>query len=157
MRAYGLRFDSWCEICVSKWKTNGCDGCQPNPDDPIHNKPSKFYHPIELEKEKEKKNMIITIIGSYSKKEKMLEAKKYFERFGHEVNCPCDPGREKMALIEKQTEWIKMIEKADMIVVIPKSLSLEVGGRASYVMEFGEATSYEMAIALSKNKQIVIW
>lgn len=97
--------------------------------------------------------MIVTIIGSYSNTDKMKECKEYWERFGHKVNCPCDPGRSAMALIAKRSNWIEKIEEADLVVAIPK----EIKGTSNYVLNFGESTSYEIAIALRFKKQIVFW
>lgn len=101
--------------------------------------------------------MIVTIIGSMSCMSKMKECKNYWERFGHKVNCPCDDGRDSMALITKQSTWIEKIEEADLIVAIPKEIKMQGHGASTYVQEFGESTSYEMAIALRFKKQIVIW
>lgn len=100
--------------------------------------------------------MIITIIGSLSKFKEMEEAKEYFERFGHKVNCPTSPELQEMALIEIQKEWIKKIKEADLIVAVPKAVYLaEKSGQTQFVHEFGESTSYEMAIASELNKEII--
>lgn len=102
--------------------------------------------------------MVVTIIGSLSKKDKMLKAKQFFESVGNTVNCPCDdPGREKMPLLTKQFTWIEKIEEADLVVAIPKYTKILGGGQTKHVLEFGESTSYELAIALRFNKQIIIW
>lgn len=101
--------------------------------------------------------MVVTICGSYSRKEDMLSCKKYFEQLGNVVNCPFDPKREKEPLIMKQYEWIQKIEEADLIVVVPKETNIEVNGGSRYVYEFGESTSYEMAMAVRFDKAITIW
>lgn len=101
--------------------------------------------------------MIITIIGSCKDTEKMNACKEYWERFGHKVNCPCDLKNDDMSLIAIDSKWIEKIEEADLIVAIHKSLSLEGGGGTSHIMDFGESTTYEMAIALRFNKIIVFW
>lgn len=101
--------------------------------------------------------MIITIIGSYSKIEEMNECKTYWERLGYKVNCPADPERKELPLITKQSDWIKKIEEADLVVAIPKEISIAIGDQTTYIHKFGESTSYEMAIALRFKKQIVIW
>lgn len=106
---------------------------------------------------KENKKMVVTIIGSYSNTDKMKECKEYWERFGHKVNCPCDPGRKSITLIEKQFEWIEKIEEADLVVAIQKNILMSSRPKTEYVFEFGESTSYEMAIALRFKKQIVFW
>lgn len=149
---------SYCKICENLKKTNGCEGCcgivnifRPDKDIP----PSKFKSIYKVKKEEKK--MIVTIIGSYSRKDAMLEAKAYWERFGHKVNCPCDDGRAALPLITKQSTWIEKIEEADLIVAIPKDIKMPGSGASSYVYEFGESTSYEMAIALRFKKQVVFW
>ena len=154
-----LELDSYCMVCEHMCETNGCDGCHGIID--IYNSknnkpPSKFKMKKKYEKQEEKK-MIVTIIGSYSNTNKMKECKEYWERFGHKVNCPCDPGREDMSLIEKQSSWIEKIEEADLVVSIPKEIKMQGHGASAYVHEFGESTSYEMAIALRFKKPIVIW
>lgn len=101
--------------------------------------------------------MIVTIIGSLSCSTKMTECKKYWERFGHKVNSPNDPGLQAMSLLSIQGEWIKKIEEADLIVAIPKELAIEGNGKSRYAMEFGESTTYEMALALQFKKQIIFW
>ena len=101
--------------------------------------------------------MVVTIIWSYSNTDKMKECKEYWERFGHKVNCPCDPGRKSITLIEKQFEWIEKIEEADLVVAIQKNIHMSSRPKTEYVFEFGESTSYEMAIALRFKKQIVFW
>lgn len=153
-----LGLQSYCQICENMFKTNGCEGCSgvvnimhPEKDKP----PSKFKSIYKIRKEK--KEMIITIIGSYSKIEEMKECKAFWERFGHKVNCPGDPGREGLPLITKQSTWIEKIEESDLVVAIPKGIKMPGSGASSYVHEFGESTSYEMAIALRFKKQIVIW
>lgn len=87
----------------------------------------------------------------------MADAKAYFERFGHMVNCPADPNLQKKPLIMIQEEWIEKIKEADLIVVIPKNVSLVDNGESKMVFEFGESTSYEMAIAESLGKPKVIF
>lgn len=101
--------------------------------------PSKFKSII-----KEEKEMIITIIGSYSKSSSMKECKDYWKKFGHVVNCPCDDGRDKLPLIEKQSTWIDKIKESDLIVAIPKEIKTQYGGPTVFSYEFGESTSYEM-------------
>lgn len=154
-----LGIDSYCMVCEHILETNGCNYCSGIMD--ICNlkntkPPSKFKMNKKYEKQEEKK-MIVTIIGSYSNTDKMKECKEYWERFGHKVNCPCDPGRDEFALITKQAEWIEKIEEADLVVSIPKEIKMQSHGASAYVHEFGESTSYEMAIALKFKKQIVIW
>lgn len=148
---------SYCQICKNIKMVNGCEGCtgiisisDPKMDKP----PSKFKSIYDVRREK--KEMIVTIIGSMSKKDTMLKWKKYFERFGHEVNCPEDLHDIKRNLLTEQMLWIKRIEEADLVVAIPKSIKMVEDGTANFVYEFGESTSYEMAIASRFDKEIVI-
>lgn len=153
-----LGLTSYCQICENIRKANGCEGCAgivnifiPDKDTP----PSKFKSIYKVRKEN--KQMIVTIIGSYSNTDKIKECKEYWEWFGHKVNCPCDPGREMTPLIEKQSEWIEKIESADLIIAIPKEFKIGTMGLPAYVLEFGESTSYEMAIALRFKKEVIFW
>lgn len=103
--------------------------------------------------------MIITIIGSLSRSEEMLEVKNYFEIvLGNKVNCPCDDPIQKMPLIEIQMYWIDKIAEADLIIAIPKEIvSMKTVESTEYDVLFGESTSYEIAIAKKLNKKVVIW
>lgn len=150
--------DTWCYFCqnYSDGDLNRCNECQGIMSDPLSpekdNPPTKFKPII-----KEEKKMIITIIGSCKNKESMNACKEYWERFGHKVNCPCDSDRDGMSLITKQSDWIKKIEESDLIVAIHKELSIEGNGGTKHILDFGESTTYEMAIALRFNKPIVFW
>lgn len=147
----------WCSKCYRTYtgNLNLCNLCQGIPDSDIP--PTKFVKSPYLVREEEKK-MIVTIIGSYSKVDKMKECKEFWERFGHKVYCPCDSTRDKYSLIEKQGEWIEKIKEADLVVAIEKEFYVSgEAGKTDYVLKFGESTSYEMAIALHFNKQIVFW
>lgn len=103
------------------------------------------------------KKMIITIIGSLSKRTEMNECKEYFERFGHRVNTPNDPELQKKSLYEIQCSWIQAIKEADLVVAIPKMISLAQSAKSDEVLEFGESTSYEMAIATEFEKRLIYW
>ena len=46
-------------------------------------------------------------------------------------------------------------EEADLIVAVPKDVALTANGDSKYILEFGESTSYEMAIARRFNKPIL--
>lgn len=154
---YFFGVTSYCQICENIRNANGCEGCNGvvNPLCPSEDEPPTKFKPIY--KNKEKKKMIITIIGSLSKAKEMKECKQYWERFGHTVNCPCDPGRENLPLIEKQSSWIEKIEEADLVVAIHKDICMGTRPKSEYVFEFEESTSYEMAIALRFKKQIIFW
>ena len=99
--------------------------------------------------------MIVTIIGSLRKKKEMDEIKAFLEKCGAIVNSPGDPELQKKPLVDIQRTWIEKIEKADLIVAIPKDVALTAHGDNKYILEFGESTSYEMAIARRFNKPIL--
>lgn len=99
--------------------------------------------------------MVVTIIGSLTKKKEMDDVKSLFEKCGAIVNSPGDPELQKEPLVDIQRTWIEKIEEADLIIAVPKSVSLTANGDSKYVLEFGESTSYEMAIARRFNKPIL--
>lgn len=99
--------------------------------------------------------MIVTIIGSLRKKKEMDEIKAFFEKCGAVVNSPVDPEVQKEPLVDIQRTWIEKIEEADLIVAVPKDVALTANGDSKYILEFGESTSYEMAIARKFNKPIL--
>lgn len=96
--------------------------------------------------------MIVTIIGSLTKKKEMDEIKAFWERRGAVVNSP---EIQKEPLVDIQRTWIEKIEEADLIVAVPKGVAMTANGDSKYVLEFGESTSYEMAIAKRFNKVIL--
>lgn len=104
---------------------------------------------------KEEKSMIITIIGSLSNIHEMEVMKEYFERFGHKVNCPGDPELQKKSLFEIQSDYIAKIEQSDLIIAVPKNIMLEGDGGQKIAFEFGESTTYEMAIAYKFHKKVI--
>ena len=109
--------------------------------------------------------MIVTIIGSLTKKKEMDKIKAFLEQHGAVVNSPGDPEVQKEPLESIQRMWIEKIEEADLIVAVPKDVTLiankdgkyllEFGGDSKYALGFGESTSYEMAIARRFNKPIL--
>ena len=99
--------------------------------------------------------MIVTIIGSLTKKKEMDEVKAFLEKCGAIVNSPGDPELQKEPLAAIQRTWIEKIEEADLIVAVPKDVALIANGDSKYILEFGESTSYEMAIARRFNKPIL--
>lgn len=100
--------------------------------------------------------MVVTIIGSLSNKKEMEEIKAFLERRGFKVNSPGDPEVQKKPLEDIQSTWIEKIEEADLIVAVPKDVALTANGDSKYILEFGESTSYEMAIARRFNKPILL-
>ena len=146
----------WCYCCynIISGDLNECNGCKQNSND--HLPPSKFkaanmYGSLN---KKEEKNMVVTIIGSLTKKKEMDKIKAFLEKRGAIVNSPGDPELQKEPLVDIQGTWIEKIEKADLIVAIPKDVALTAYGDNKYILEFGESTSYEMAIARRFNKPI---
>lgn len=151
-----LGLTSYCQICENIRKTNGCEGCvgivnifRPDKDTP----PSKFKSIYKVRKENKK--MVVTIIGRLSKKKEMDEIKAFWEQCGAVVNSPGDPEVQKKPLVDIQSTWIEKIEEADLIVAVPKDVALTANGDSKYILEFGESTSYEMAIARRFNKPIL--
>lgn len=100
----------------------------------------------------------VTIIGSLTCREEMEKAKDYYMGLGCDVESPLDYQGEGLPLLTIQKMWIKFIKEADFIVAIPKNKHF-VGesGVTKYIIEFGESTSYEMAIAREFGKEIRIW
>ena len=81
--------------------------------------------------------------------------KAFWEGRGTVVNSPGDPEIQKEPLVDIQRTWIEKIEEADLIVAVPKDVGLTANGDSKYILEFGESTSYEMAIARWLNKPIL--
>ena len=155
-----MGYDNWCRRCYVLVEAtqvadlNKCNGCKQNSND--HLPPSKFkaanmYGSLN---KKEEKNMVVTIIGSLRKKKEMNEIKAFWEQCGAVVNSPGDPELQKEPLVDIQRTWIEKIEEADLIVAVPKDVALTANGDSKYILEFGESTSYEMAIARRFNKPI---
>lgn len=156
-----MGYDNWCDRCYILVEAtqvadlNKCNGCKQNSNDRLP--PSKFkaanmYGRLN---KKEEKNMVVTIIGSLTKKKEMDKIKAFLEKRGAIVNSPGDPELQKEPLVDIQGTWIEKIEKADLIVAIPKDVALTSHGDNKYILEFGESTSYEMAIARRFNKPIL--
>ena len=155
-----MGYDNWCRCCYNLAGAtcvvdlNKCDGCKQNSNDhlpPSKFKPGNMYGDLN---KKEEKNMIVTIIGSLRKKKEMDEIKAFLEKCGAIVNSPGDPELQKEPLVDIQRTWIDKIEEADLIVALPKDIALTANGDSKYILEFGESTSYEMAIARRFNKPI---
>lgn len=156
-----MGYNNWCRRCYVLVEAtqvadlNKCNGCKQNSND--HLPPSKFkaanmYGGLN---KKEEKNMVVTIIGSLTKKKEMDEIKAFWEQCGAIVNSPGDPELQKEPLVDIQRTWIEKIEEADLIVAVPKDVALTANGDNKYILEFGESTSYEMAIARRFNKPIL--
>lgn len=154
-------YDNWCSRCyvfveaTQVADLNKCNGCKQNSNNhlpPSKFKPGNMYGNLN---KKEEKNMIVTIIGSLRKKKEMDEIKAFWEGRGAIVNSPVDPEIQKEPLVNIQRTWIEKIEEADLIVAVPKDVALTANGDSKYILEFGESTSYEMAIARRFNKPIL--
>lgn len=155
-----MAYDSWwCYTCYNLARAvdgddlNKCNGCKQNSND--HLPPSNFevgnmYGGFN---KKERKNMIVTIIGSLTKKKEMDEIKAFLERHGAIVNSP---EVQKEPLENVYRTWIKKIEEADLIIAIPRNVNLTANEGNKYILEFGETTSYEIAIARRFNKPILV-
>lgn len=147
----------WCCSCEKYHRNNlnYCDGCIPilwSDDAP----PTRYVKRVEPVKPvKEEKKMIVTIIGSLSKGKEMRDVKAHFEKLGCKVNYPLEESLQKLPLLEIQSTWIKKIREADLVVVVPKAVSLESHGGKRISMDVGESTSYEMAIAYDMNKTVI--
>lgn len=100
--------------------------------------------------------MIVTIIGSLSRKKEMEEIQAFWESQGFQVNSPLDPELQMKPLLIIQSTWIEKIKEADFIVAVPKEARLFGDGDSRSNLTFGESTSYEMAIAYHFNKKILI-
>ena len=156
-----MGYDNWCWHCYVLVEAtqvadlNKCNGCKQNSNDhlpPSKFKPGTMYGCLN---KKEEKNMIVTIIGSLTKKKEMDKIKSFWVRHGAIVNSPEDPKVQKEPLVDIQKTWIKKIEEADLVVAVPKDVALTANGDSKYILEFGESTSYEMAIARRFNKPIL--
>lgn len=116
------------------------------------------YNSLQKQSKKENKKMIITIIGSYKDSDKIKQCKEFWEAYRCTVNCPCDENRKNMPLIKKQSDWIKKIKEADLIIAISKDINTEsCADDTNISLKFGESTSYEMAIANTFNKPVIFW
>lgn len=145
---------TWCNTCerIRNGDSNNCDGCKSSTN-PEHYPPSKYIHHLL----KEEKKMTVTIIGSLTTEEEMKDIKKYFEHLGFKVNCPGkDLDVQKQPLVDIYSAYIKKIEEADLIIAVPKKTAATADGGSEYIFQFGEATSYEIAIAKRFNKNIVL-
>ena len=156
-----MGYDNWCRRCYVLVEAtqvadlNNCNGCKQNSNDhlpPSKFKPANMYGGLN---KKEEKNMVVTIIGSLTKKKEMDKIKAFLEKRGAIVNSPGDPELQKEPLVDIQRTWIEKIEEADLIVAVPKDVALTANGDRKYILEFGESTSYEMAIARRFNKPIL--
>ena len=152
-----MKYGSWCYCCynLSGVDLNRCDRCKRRSNN--HLPPSKF-EPGNIYggfNKKDEKNMIVTIIGSLTKKKEMDKIKAFWKQHGAVVNSPGDPELQKEPLENIQRTWIEKIEEADLIVAVPKDVTLIPNRDGKYILEFGESTSYEIAIARRFNKPIL--
>lgn len=105
--------------------------------------------------------MKIVVIGStHHNCDEMRDIKDYFEKRGNDVVTPVDDGRQDKPLIVHQKEYIDFISEADMVIACSKYHNYSVeddkySGEES--VEFGESTSYEIAIAKFLGKPVLYW
>ena len=102
--------------------------------------------------------MIITIIGSVGNAVIMEKVKSFFEHdLKATVHTPFDNGLQSKPLMAIQERAIANIEESDLVVVVPKVIEYYSHGSTNAKFEFGESTSYEISIARSYGKKVLIW
>lgn len=145
----------WCKTCNAYicWNVTLCNRCQSFSGS---KKPPTNYMPIKNSDYLKKggKSMVVTIIGSMTTKKEMDKIKAFWKRRGAVVNSP---EVQKEPLVDIQRTWIEKIEEADLIIAIPKGVAMTANGDSKYVLEFGESTSYEMAIAKRFNRPVLFF
>ena len=102
--------------------------------------------------------MKVVVIGSINGTQHDMEAAvKFFERFeGIETVSALD--LQDRPLIYTQRVMVQRIKEADLIVVVPKNrVCSDLPNETIYEVEFGESTSYEIAMAREFRKEIVVW
>lgn len=105
--------------------------------------------------------MNIVVIGSLSRDAAILEVKSYFKGLSttsSEINVVTPMDKQGGPLLAIQEEYVDKIAAADLVIAVPKggaSMSADVGTSIEY--NFGESTSYEMAIARHFHIPILIW
>lgn len=89
----------------------------------------------------------------------MAMAKGLFESLGMEVFSPDDEGLQNKPLLDIQELWFNLITDCSFVVAFAKyrELDLEAPGQTIMRYEYGESTSYELAIALNSNKKVFAW
>lgn len=106
--------------------------------------------------------MIVTIIGSLSKRSSMEDIKNHFESIGAKVNWPFDKTlkENRLGLLGVQMDYYDKIKEADLIVAVSKYVYINIDDAekdtTSLTVKFGESTSYEMAIAYKLGKSVVV-
>lgn len=106
------------------------------------------------------RKLVVVFIGSLkSCSYSMSVAKEFFENLGMEVLTPYDEDLQNKPLLVIQKIWINHIVNCDFVVAFAKSRDLDDNYPGETIMkyEFGESTSYELAIALKNNKKILSW
>lgn len=102
--------------------------------------------------------MEITVIGSVKQMEVINNVAEYFRQFHIKVNTPSD--QNDRSLLTKQEHCIMDIGASDLVIAIPKSITEKTGKdipRTILELEFGESTSYEIAIARKLGIPVIIW
>lgn len=91
--------------------------------------------------------MIITVIGSLNCMNTFKSIKSFWIKKDPNtiVNIPSYEPTKKLLTI--YSDYIKKIGYSDMVIAVPKNTKYDEGGVNSMSYEFGESTTYEMAIA----------
>lgn len=89
----------------------------------------------------------------------MSIAKDFFESLGMEVFSPDDDDLQSRPLLDIQELWYNNIMNCTFVVAFAKDRELDpdAPGRTIMRYEYGESTSYEMAIALNIGKKVFSW
>lgn len=99
------------------------------------------------------KKQKVVICGSiHSNVTDITDAKKYYEEAGYEVIFP------ELAInsvLKTRVKYVKEIERADLVVIIPKKIKLSEETGMGFII--GESTENELAIAISYCKPIQFW
>lgn len=99
----------------------------------------------------------VCILCSLSSKVICEKAVRTFENLGMSVHHPFLDQNGSLCSIQRN--YINAIDKADIILVIPKKSETneQMADMTSILMSFGESVSYEIAIARFFNKPVIIW
>ena len=100
----------------------------------------------------------VCIVCSISQKPICDHVRDYFEFLDFEVDTPFDD--REGSLYERQNRYYKKIDRANLLVVIPKEACLlqDCDGNGTDVQfKVGESVSYEIAIARRLHIPVIIW
>lgn len=99
----------------------------------------------------------VCIVCSTSQKDICDHVRDYFEFLGFDVDDPFDD--RDGSLYERQNKYYKKIDRANLLVVIPKEAWLlqKCENGTAPQLKVGESVSYEIAIAKRLKVPIVVW